>query len=115
MTLKPCPFCGGEAVGPTDAWPHIINCCGCGAEVKGFTFAEEGELEATEKWNRRAIETYGQWERVGSDGIVCCSVCGIPLNKTRICWPDSGSGYYYIATNYCSHCGAKMEKGDCDA
>lgn len=56
----------------------------------------------------------GRWERVGSDGIVCCSVCGIPMNKTRVCWPDGGSGYYYIATNYCPHCGARNEKGDCD-
>lgn len=56
----------------------------------------------------------GRWERVGSDGIVCCSVCGVPMNKTRVCWPDGGSGYYYLATNYCPHCGARNEKGDCD-
>ena len=58
---------------------------------------------------------HGRWEIVGSDGVVCCSACGLPLNKTRVSWPDgSESGYYYFATNYCSHCGAKMEKGDCD-
>lgn len=57
---------------------------------------------------------HGRWERVGSDGIVYCSVCGIPMNKTRVCWPDGGSGYYYIATKYCPHCGARNEKGDCD-
>lgn len=58
---------------------------------------------------------HGRWERDGSDGIVCCSVCGIPMSKTHVCWPDGGSGYYYVATNYCAHCGASMEKGDCDA
>lgn len=60
------------------------------------------------------METQGRWERVGSDGIVCCSVCGIPMNKTRVCWPDNDNGYYYIATKYCPHCGARNEKGDCD-
>lgn len=59
-------------------------------------------------------ETQGRWERVGSDGIVCCSECGMPMKKTRVCFPDGGSDYYYIATNYCPHCGAKNEKGDCD-
>lgn len=59
---------------------------------------------------------HGRWESDGPHGIVCCSACGIPLNKTRVSRPDgSESGYYYIATNYCAQCGAKMEKGDCDA
>ena len=59
-------------------------------------------------------ETQGRWECVGSDGIVCCLVCGMPMNKTRVCFPNGESGYYYIATKYCPHCGAKNEKGDCD-
>ena len=49
--LKSCPFCGGNALGPTDAWPHMIICEKCGGSVKGFS--EEGEKEAIEKWNRR--------------------------------------------------------------
>ena len=57
---------------------------------------------------------HGRWERVGSDGIVCCSICGIPMNKTRISLPDGGSSYCYIGTNYCPHCGAKMD-GEVDA
>ena len=54
--LKPCPFCGGKANGPTDWWPHMIACEICGAIVKGFDFAEDGMREAVEKWNRRAEE-----------------------------------------------------------
>ena len=54
--LKPCPFCGGKALGPTDAWPHMITCDQCGAGVKGFGYAAEGKREAIEKWNRRADE-----------------------------------------------------------
>ena len=62
--LKPCPFCGGEAVGPTDAWPHMINCIQCGACVKGFNFAEDGKREAVEKWNRRdGLETASAGEQ----------------------------------------------------
>lgn len=57
---------------------------------------------------------HGRWERFGSDGIVCCSVCGIPMIKTHVYQPDGGSEYFYIATKYCPYCGAKNEKGDCD-
>lgn len=57
VKLLPCPFCGGEANGPTDAWPHMIVCGGCGASVKGFAMVEDGKREAIEKWNRRAHET----------------------------------------------------------
>lgn len=51
--LKPCPFCGGKALGPTDAWPHMIVCEDCGAGVKGFKYAGAGAWEAIQKWNRR--------------------------------------------------------------
>ena len=51
--LRKCPFCGGNPLGPTDAWPHMITCDTCGASVKGFDFAEDGKREAAEKWNRR--------------------------------------------------------------
>jgi len=51
--LRPCPFCGGKACGPTDAWPHMIVCDGCGARIIGVGFAEDGMREAVEKWNRR--------------------------------------------------------------
>ena len=54
--LKPCPFCGGKALGPKDGWPHMIICEGCGASVKGFKYAEAGAMEAIEKWNRRATD-----------------------------------------------------------
>ena len=54
--LKPCPFCGGMALGPTDAWPHLIMCSKCGAQVKGFAYAEDGEMEAIEKWNTRVVQ-----------------------------------------------------------
>lgn len=55
--LKPCPFCGGKALGPTDAWPHMVTCEDCGAGVKGFQYAGTGAWEAIQKWNRREPET----------------------------------------------------------
>ena len=54
--LKQCPFCGGKALGPTDAWPHMVTCEDCGASVKGFAYGEDGEKEAEQKWNRRDPE-----------------------------------------------------------
>lgn len=65
MKLQLCPFCGGKADGPTDPWPHMIVCSGCGASVKGFGFAEDGKREAVEKWNRRAANN-GDSEGTGS-------------------------------------------------
>lgn len=71
-------------------------------------------IEDALKAQEPRVEMQGRWERVGSDGIVCCSVCGVPMGKTSVCFPDGESGYYYIATKYCPHCGARNEKGDCD-
>ena len=59
VELKPCPFCGGKALGPTDAWPHTITCEQCGATVKGFGYDEDGMKEAIEKWNRRVVKRDG--------------------------------------------------------
>ena len=52
--LLPCPFCGGEALGPTDTWPHTITCEQCGASVKSYGYDKDGMKEAVKKWNRRA-------------------------------------------------------------
>lgn len=63
IELKPCPFCGGEAV-ITTIEPHVhmiatfmadcegetfIECTGCTCGISGKT-----EREAVEDWNRRA-------------------------------------------------------------
>lgn len=49
IELKPCPFCGGEAVerGHNVVW---IRCRECGAETKAWCSSEQ----AKEAWNRRA-------------------------------------------------------------
>lgn len=54
--LKPCPFCGGAAQGPTAAWPHTITCTSCGATVSGYGYADFGQAVSIMKWNRREGE-----------------------------------------------------------
>ena len=70
IKLKPCPFCGGKALGPTDAWPHMVTCEDCGASVKGFRFGETGVYEAIEKWNRREPDVIRQRLQVHNIGNV---------------------------------------------
>lgn len=49
--LKPCPFCGGNAVVMNMGYPHWIYCEKCGAKVHGGVF---GDVSASvDAWNRR--------------------------------------------------------------
>ena len=52
-TLKPCPFCGGEA--RVRAYPHdyAICCYKCDASTRKFFPTRE---EAERAWNRRATD-----------------------------------------------------------
>lgn len=54
--LKPCPFCGSKAELLDMGWPHKVYCTGCGANVTGLQFGEDGDVQAIMKWNRRASE-----------------------------------------------------------
>lgn len=51
--LKPCPFCGGEAILESNKLRYgtiySAYCQKCGAEITGFS-----EHEAVAAWNRRA-------------------------------------------------------------
>lgn len=50
---------------------------------------------------------YGEW-KVGDD-LMWCSVCKMPLAKTRITGATGRMHFIHIKTNYCSNCGAKMD------
>ena len=52
--LKPCPFCGNEAVLFTGG-EHLayVGCVKCGAKLPAC-FGENKEAEAVEAWNRRS-------------------------------------------------------------
>lgn len=106
--LKPCPFCGGEAVISVDPdavedtqgrrWAYNAVCIRCCA-TSGLTYTPQNAKEA---WNRREKRTYGRWierEKYTFGTMYDCSICG-----TRIL--DNGHSW-----NYCSHCGAKMDGG----
>ena len=51
--LSSCPFCGGEAKLENMGWPHHVYCTECGVRMTGRGYAEEGELDAIMRWNRR--------------------------------------------------------------
>lgn len=66
--LKPCPFCGGEAViqrfGAHPSLPFRII-CSCGAEIRGGK--GESVADGVERWNRRAGRTCRQVMEVECD------------------------------------------------
>lgn len=100
---------------------NFINCV-CGKEIDECPYC--GMKKCIDNLMRDALallkaqeartETRGRWVRAMSDGVVCCSKCGMPINKTCVRLPDGENRYYYIATKYCPHCGAENERGDCD-
>lgn len=53
--LKPCPFCGGEAVvrAFTISRSFVVCCEDCPI---GFLVPYDSEEEAVEAWNTRAVE-----------------------------------------------------------
>ncbi len=58
MKIKPCPFCGGEAVAKehknrfTEWW--IVSCPNCHVSQTGNSY--EFKFEAVDEWNKRAGE-----------------------------------------------------------
>ena len=100
--LKPCPFCGGEAVfhdclRPPETYPCRVYCDNCWAEVGGYST----EAEAIAVWNSRAERTCKQEERGwGTEGdharvwLTCGHDCMVPTVQDL--------------PNYCPNCGAKV-------
>lgn len=104
--LKPCPFCGGEAMEFTgeDAAPHrwTVECAVCGAHVGSDT-----RHKARAKWNRRAertcrVECYppGYEDNLHYE---VCSECGTILTASR------PGDRHAARASYCPHCGARVE------
>ena len=59
--LKPCPFCGGEAVLRTSVFfkhDAYVRCKKCGAKSMSYpsASAEDARLRTIEAWNRRTKE-----------------------------------------------------------
>ena len=104
VTLKPCPFCGGEAhtVEPARYGNQWGVSCVNYAHCKAFQGFYTTENEAIEAWNTRA-------ERMcictTDDSAWCfvCSECGksFPRNKLHL-------AHNHGEINYCPNCGAKV-------
>ncbi len=99
--LKPCPFCGGEALllGSYERG-YFVECNDCFAKTSNF--GSEGKAESIVAWNTRAERTC---KRVDVDGYSFrfeCSTCGyvtlVHNCETRL---DE-------LPNYCPNCGAKV-------
>lgn len=100
LELKPCPFCGGEAIKGVACHVHEdyafrVEC----RECKIVTPFYATEAEAIEAWNRRAERTakVRSLEKrsetvMGWEGI--CTSCG---------------AYTIHEMNYCHNCGAKLD------
>lgn len=103
IKLKPCPFCGGEAILMSRetnyfATRFFVICDNCHASSKWCKNKEE----AAEAWNRRAEQTdtkpikTGEWLE-DEYAYFRCSKCGYEQDQ-----PET-------VTPYCPGCGAHME------
>lgn len=100
-TLKPCPFCGGEAViqqfNTNPRLPFRIICA-CGAEIRGSK--GESAADVVKRWNRRSERTCRMDAPI--DGEYRCGECG-HLNRETY---RADKGWY--PPEYCAHCGARV-------
>lgn len=111
-TLKPCPFCGNDAIlneyRARKGYEASIQCSQCSASIVSITY--DTQQEATEKvvveWNCRAYEDVkpvvrGEWicyDQPMAGNPYCsyaCTRCGdrVPYRE-----------------NYCPNCGADMRE-----
>jgi len=100
--LKPCPFCGGEAVlrhasfcGYDSQWVECTNRKKCGSKVEPVTDVPEVAIQAwnTRKWKTCRLEL----EEPKEDGVWWCSYCkSYHQHKSKYPWA------------YCPRCGAKV-------
>lgn len=117
--LKPCPFCGGEAViyhqssKYTEHDGNYVYCMNCRIRTPLFIcFGDTGKTyadtkaEAFNAWNRRAAEEkHGEWIEAEDDlgyTVYKCSNCKEEF-VIDDCTPKE------IGYNYCPSCGARMD------
>lgn len=95
-SLKPCPFCGGEAKRSSETFERTIlswvYCTNCGA-AGGYRHTE---AEAIEAWNARAERTCANVDEYANCGFFVCGNCGFGENDIE------------LTPNYCPNCGARI-------
>ena len=117
--LKPCPFCGSEAVHTESSYFRdvLIYCENCDAYFTVDSFAADKD-DVVEAWNRRAEpeRKKGKWVKVvseyftpGGDPVWKCSECGKGMHVYGVEYNTYNRGYtdghQWIA---CPNCGADM-------
>lgn len=133
IELKPCPFCGGEAIFKERHIyidkGYVVECVQCGARTtvvlvdhpkftadgldESTRYTEEQAKEkAAEKWNVRATDgegTEGHWF-ISEYEYFTCSECGYyhpnGCDSTKEAKKKLADGRY---PKFCSDCGAKMK------
>lgn len=56
VELKPCPFCGGEAVRVHSYLSYRVECANVKCNVRAETYTFDRQTDATKAWNKRAAE-----------------------------------------------------------
>lgn len=109
--VKHCPLCGDNGFvkastrrKPSGEWDARMKCEECGIELVCSGATEDDALTAVlVKWNTRSERTCvledipyepGRWEGVR------CSSCGVTDEDTD------------LTGNYCTNCGARIERGE---
>lgn len=133
--LKPCPFCGGEAIletvdgnSPEECYIYCTR-----RNLEGMKMAECIEREALiTKFKKMGIGEHGLVERLFADGVYAviaafpaadvapvvhgrwvdgkCSNCGVDIPTD-----DAHDAIFENECRFCYYCGAKMDGGDSDA
>lgn len=96
--LRPCPFCGSDAIVWTQAGhAHYLQCYHCGGRIRPHI----DKAEAIEAWNRRTTALrLSHVDGAGFGLIGHCHDCGTAVMSSK--W------------KYCPECGATLEWGDED-
>ena len=115
-SMKPCPFCGGEAM-LFDAVGEMWACC---KTCLASSHMHSDPIKAAAAWNARAAVTDEQFSLAVHDGRVWQVVRECRMRPAR------GGGWYcsecsvwvapgpmanateYLAPRYCPNCGAKV-------
>ena len=113
-TLKPCPFCGGEAhIKKFVSACSVVYTVGCSdSECMGFEtlLCKPTPEEAVAAWNRRAERTCRMEYQTGPDnpkrGWFKCSECGGLGDSVGAGW--NGNKNRVNAPRFCPRCGARV-------
>ena len=102
--LKPCPFCGGEAILLED-WKDgnfIVGCANndCIARPSGIPSFDNAE-QAVKAWNTRAERTCKKRNHDTDNYYMRCCSCSL-------CNSGWFEDIYDKPFSYCPHCGAKV-------